>query len=193
MSNFDIIFTNEAITYLNNSLSIEKEVEVDVCVYLSVLYPYTKYAHANITFCKETDISCHDVNLALSTFSIYIEKNSLAFLQNAVIDFQNNNLVINAPNISFSKDSSAFDLKTEIKNLLENEINVILSQHGGFIELVDLNVDTLTIKFYGGCQGCGMVGYTLNNYIEKTIKKRFPAIKHINDITSHEIRDASYY
>ncbi len=113
-------------------------------------------------------------------------------LEDAIIDIKDDKLIINAPNIY--NNNNIINIKDKIKNLFENEINVILSQHGGFIELIDIiKNNTLIIKFHGGCQGCGMVDSTLNNYIEKIVKKHFPQITIINDITSHEIKDNSYY
>ena len=166
--------------------------EKDCCIYISVIYPYTKYAHVNITFCNKFDLDKDDIKLNELDY-IYIEKKSVDLLNNSVIDYKNDSLLINAPFIFNESNLASSDLKTSIKNLFENEINVILSQHSGFIELVDVYDDTLIIKFHGGCQGCGMVGYTLNNYIEKMIKKNFPQIKFIKDTTSHEIKKNAYY
>ncbi|HFL8819422.1 MAG TPA: NifU family protein [Candidatus Azoamicus sp. OHIO2] len=191
MNTNNIIITNNALVYLSDNL--DKEKDKNLIVYVSVIYPLTKYAHVNITFCKEDDISSYDFKLD-GIVSVYIDHNSSIFLKDAIIDFRNGKLLINAPNIYKNNSSENADIKTNIKQLFENEINVILSQHGGFIELVDvLNEKTIVIKFHGGCQGCGMVGYTLNSYIEKMIKKHFPQIENINDITAHEIKDQAYY
>ncbi|HIH2763504.1 MAG TPA: NifU family protein [Candidatus Azoamicus sp.] len=186
----NIILTNNALTYLSNKLKTENN-EADCCIYISVIYPYTKYVHVNITFCKKSDITDEDIKLDLFDY-IYIDNKSIKLLDKAIIDFRDNSLLINAPSI-VNETSNSCDLKNSIKNLFENEINVILSQHGGFLELVDVHDDTLIIKFHGGCQGCGMVGYTLNNYIEKMIKKNFPQIINIRDVTSHEIKKNAYY
>lgn len=184
-----IKITEQAVLFLKDFISGEED--KDIVIYLSIIYPFTEHAHVNMTYCKESDIDKDDIKIDNNGLSIYIENKSFNSLKESVIDINNGQLLINAPNI-YSKPSK--DLIDKIKYLFENEINVMLSQHGGFIQLVDfVNNDTLTIKFHGGCQGCGMVGYTLNNYIEKIIKKNFPQVKKINDITSHEIRENSYY
>ncbi len=184
----NIIITSNALSYLTSAL--QKEHEKNLVIYISVIYPLTKYSHVNITFCKEIDLEINDIKIDTN---IYVDFKSINFLRDSIIDFKDNKLLINAPNI-YKSNIKNFDIKNSIKNLFENEINVILSQHGGFIELVDLVDDkTIVIKFHGGCQGCGMVGYTLNNYIEKMIKKHFPQIENINDVTSHEIKDQAYY
>lgn len=191
MNTDNIIITHNALNYLYDNLN--KEEEKSLIIYISVIYPLTKYSHVNITFCKENDIDKLDVQLEYTT-SVYIDHNSIVFLKDSIIDFKDNKLVINAPNIYVKDDVKNSNIKESIKQLFENEINVILSQHGGFIELVDiLDEKTIVIKFHGGCQGCGMVGYTLNTYIEKMIKKHFPQIENITDVTSHEIKDQAYY
>lgn len=189
----NILLTSGAINFLKNSLEAEDFVKNNFCVYLSVIYPHTKYAHVNVTFCNKNEISEDDIKLDTEEFDIYVEGKSLSLLDRSIVDFINNSLVINAPGLLNSKDLSFLDVKHNIKHLFENEINVILSQHGGFIEFVDLVADVLMIKFHGGCQGCGMVGYTLNNYIEKMIKKNFPQIKVVKDVTSHDVKDYAYY
>ena len=187
--NNTIIITDSAINYLENLINIEQE--NDLIIYLSVLYPHTEYAHVNVAYCKTGDLNILDFKLEINKIDIYIEHGSIDLLENSIIDFKDTQLLINAPNI-YKKNHA--NIKEQIKNLFENEINVMLSQHGGFVELITLeNNDTVKIKFHGGCQGCGMVGYTLSNYIEKIIKKHFPNIKKIVDITSHNIKDNSYY
>ena len=187
--NINVIIKTNALIYLKNL--IKAEGNKSLIIYLSVLYPQTEHAHVNVTYCKKSDVNIHDIKLNIHNLSIYVDHSSSQLLNESIIDFRNEQLLINAPNIYKKKHSN---IKEQIKNLFENEINVMLSQHGGFVELVSLeNDDTITIKFHGGCQGCGMVGYTLNNYIEKIIKKHFPCIKKINDITPHNIKDNSYY
>lgn len=187
-----INITNDALKYLKSNLVLEKE--KDLIIYISVTYPYTQYAYVNITYCKKEDLSKNDVNLNLENINIYLDKKIENLLKDAVIDIKETTLKINAPNLFNNKKNEKYDIKDQIKILFETEINTILSQHGGFIELIDIeNDDTLIIKFHGGCQGCGMVNFTMTNYIEKIIKKNFPQINEIKDTTSHEIRKNSYY
>jgi len=185
----NITITQKALDFLLKSINAENN--KDLMIYLSVLYPFTKYAQVNIIYCVKNDLNKDDVKLDISELNIYVDNKSYNLLRDAIIDMKKGKLLINAPNI-FSKNDK--NIKEEIKYLFENEINTILSQHGGFVELVDIsNNDTLVIRFHGGCQGCGLAGYTLNSYIEKTVKNHFPQIKKINDVTAHEIRDNAYY
>lgn len=187
----NIKITQEALTFLKKSLDKEKKENLNL--YISTVYELTNYAHVNIIYCYLEDINKKDIKLEIENINIYVSYKSIKFLEDAIIDVKNENLLINAPNLNSCKKTTS-SINDEIKNILENEINAVLSQHGGFIELINIeNEDTINIKFHGGCQGCGMVNYTLNNYIEKIIKNKFPQIKKINDITSHNIKTSSYY
>ncbi|CAB3976370.1 NifU family protein [Candidatus Azoamicus ciliaticola] len=187
-----IKITNDALKYLSSNLILEKE--KNLIIYISVTYPYTQYAYVNITYCKKEDLSKNDVKLNLENIDIYLDEKIEKLIKDAVIDIKENTLKINAPNLFNNKKNEKYDIKDQIKILFETEINTMLSQHGGFIELIDIeNDETLIIKFHGGCQGCGMVNFTMTNYIEKIIKKNFPQINEIKDTTSHEIRKNSYY
>lgn len=186
-----MIITQNASMYLFESL--KKEGDSDLVVYISVIYPKTKHSHVNITFCSKSDLNKRDLMISQDdTSMIYVDFTSIALLKDSTIDLRNNNLIINAPNI-YEKHSNV-SLKDGIKSLFENEINVMLSQHGGFVEVLDLIDDKdIVVKFHGGCQGCTMVDYTLGNYIEKTVKKHFPSIERISDVTSHAVKDKAYY
>ncbi len=184
--------TDDALNYLMHHLNLEHD--KNLIIYISVAYPYTQYAYVNITYCKKTDINKTDIKFNIKNINIYIDEKSKDLLHASTIDLKNESLQINAPNLLKSKEINNQNIEDEIKILFENEINTVLSQHGGFIELMEIEQsDTLIIKFHGGCQGCGMVNYTMNNYIEKIVKKNFPQIKRIKDITSHDIKKNSYY
>lgn len=187
-----INITNSALDYLTSNIKLEKE--KNLIIYISVTYPYTQYAYVNITYCKKEDLNKSDIKLDLENIDVYLDQKIEKLLENATIDLKENILQIKAPNLIMNKKNEKHNIKEQIKILFETEINTILSQHGGFIELIDIeNNEVLVIKFHGGCQGCGMVNFTMTNYIEKIIKKNFPQIIQIKDITSHEIRKSSYY
>jgi len=187
----DIKISIDAINYLYTSL--KKEKNIDLNLYLSVIYQSTKYTRVNIIYCKKEDINIEDIKLSFNHLYIYIDYKSINLLKNSVIEIKENQLCINAPNIS-NINKKKLTLEKEIKKLFEDEVNVILSQHGGYIELINIiNNNTILVKFHGGCQGCGMVGTTLNTYIEKIIIKKFPQIIKITDITHHDVKTNSYY
>lgn len=187
-----IKITPDALSYLKSNISLEKD--TNLIIYISVTYPYTQYAYVNITYCKKEDLNKNDIKIDLEFFEIYLDEKTEKLLHDAIIDIKDAILQINAPNLLNNKKFDKNNIKEQIQILFETEVNTILSQHGGFIELIDIeNNEILIIKFHGGCQGCGMVNFTMTNYIEKIIKKNFPQIIEIKDMTSHEVRNNSYY
>ncbi len=189
----NIKLTKDARQFLKYSVEKENK-NLNLNLYLSVMYPLTKYAHISIIYCTNNDINKKDIKINIKDIIIYIDYKSHKYLNNSIIDMKNEKLSIYAPNIFIENFNKNFTIEEKIKNLFENEINTVLSQHGGFIELIEVkNKDTLIIKFHGGCQGCGMVNFTLNNYIEKIIKKNFPDIINIKDITTHDLKYNPYY
>lgn len=80
-----------------------------------------------------------------------------------------------------------------IRELLKNEINPSVAEHGGHIALIDVKPDTVYIRLEGGCQGCGMADVTLKSGIETAIKHAVPAITAVLDVTDHAGGDNPYY
>jgi Fe-S cluster biogenesis protein NfuA len=88
---------------------------------------------------------------------------------------------------------SAEEATTEIRALLERDINPALAAHGGKVELVELRGESVLLKMSGGCQGCGAAKITMKTGIEKAIKTRFPQITDIVDVTDHAAGETPYY
>jgi Fe-S cluster biogenesis protein NfuA len=72
-----------------------------------------------------------------------------------------------------------------LEKLFDQQIRPALAQHGGNVEIVDVDNDILYVKFFGGCQGCSSSKATLKGGIEQLVKKNFPEIKDVQDITDH--------
>ena len=75
---------------------------------------------------------------------------------------------------------------TQVEKLFDQQIRPALSQHGGNIEIVDIDNDTLFVRFFGGCHGCSSSKATLQDGIEQVVKQNFPDIKEVVDITDHD-------
>ena len=63
------------------------------------------------------------------------------------------------------------------------QINPAVAQHGGRIDLLDVEDGIVVIRMMGGCQGCGMANVTLKQGVEVEIKKVVPTIREVLDIT----------
>jgi Fe/S biogenesis protein NfuA len=50
----------------------------------------------------------------------------------------------------------------------------------------------VTLRFGGGCHGCGMVDVTLKEGIEKTLRERIPEVTAVRDATDHASGSAPY-
>ena len=68
-----------------------------------------------------------------------------------------------------------------------------VSEHGGFVSLLDVKGDAAYIQLGGGCQGCGMVDVTLKQGIEVMIREAVPEIREIIDQTDHAGGNNPYY
>jgi Fe-S cluster biogenesis protein NfuA len=75
---------------------------------------------------------------------------------------------------------------TQIEKLFDDKIRPALAQHGGNVEVVDIDNDILFVKLVGGCQGCSSSKATVTGGIESVMKKNFPEIKQIVDLTDHD-------
>jgi Fe-S cluster biogenesis protein NfuA len=74
----------------------------------------------------------------------------------------------------------------QIEKLFDSQIRPALAQHGGNVEIIDVDNNKLFVKFFGGCQGCSSSKATLKGGIEQLIKQNFPDIDEVIDVTDHE-------
>ncbi len=158
--------------------------------------PATPHADVSITFCAMGEDLESDIALEFEEFTLFVEKASQPFLEEAVIDMEvgalNAQLSIKAPHL---KTEPIFEtLKDHIQYVIDSEIAPGLASHGGKVEIKDLSEDkVLSLAFGGGCQGCGMSQVTLKQGIERLLKERFPEILDIRDATDHTSGENPYY
>lgn len=79
-------------------------------------------------------------------------------------------------------DEAMYD---EVEHIFQTQINPIVAQHGGAIDLIDVQDATVVIRMSGGCQGCGMANVTLRQGVEAALKKAIPTLAGIRDVTDH--------
>ncbi len=51
--------------------------------------------------------------------------------------------------------------------------------HGGNIELIRIEEDTLYVRLFGACSGCPSSGNTLKLLVEAELAREVPQIKHV--------------
>ena len=81
-------------------------------------------------------------------------------------------------------------LKIEI--LFDEQVRPSLAAHGANVEIIDLDNDRLFVRLHGGCQGCSNSKLTLKDGIEQLVKKNFPNISEVVDLTDHEQGENPY-
>ncbi len=157
---------------------------------LEVKQAGTPSADCQLSFCEPGENSATDLAQDCGAFTLYIDRNSAPFLEEASFDYEEKptggQLVIKAPNIRGKKPAEDAPLKERVQYVIDSEITPMVAAHGGFISLDSITDDgTVKVRFGGGCQGCGMSSMTLKNGVEKTLLERFPEIKAVEDVTDH--------
>jgi Fe-S cluster biogenesis protein NfuA len=87
-------------------------------------------------------------------------------------------------------DDITFNL---VDQMFRTHINPALANHGGSVELIDVQDGIVVVRMLGGCQGCGMARVTLQQGVEATLKKAIPAVKGVRDITDHGTGSNPYF
>ena len=177
---------------------IKDKNEIDLSIRIFITDPGTPKAETCLAYCNPDEIITDDIIINLELITVYIEKRSLPFLKDTIVNFDKDNfggqLTIKAPNArlpNISKDSSIED---RINYVIYNEINPMLESHGGDVSLIEFNDKGIAIlQFGGGCQGCGMVDLTLKEGIEKSLVEQIPEVVGVKDVTDHTIDENAYY
>ncbi|HET6578192.1 MAG TPA: NifU family protein [Gemmatimonadales bacterium] len=73
------------------------------------------------------------------------------------------------------------------------EINSWVAQHGGNVELVDVQDGVVVLRLSGGCQGCGMARVTLSQGIETALRRAIPGLRGVQDVTDHDAGTRPYF
>ena len=83
-------------------------------------------------------------------------------------------------------------MRHQIQKLLD-EVNPQVASHGGRIDLVDYANRTVYLRMSGGCQGCSASAATLRNGVEEAIRRAFPRVENVVDVTDHGSGENPYY
>lgn len=79
-----------------------------------------------------------------------------------------------------------------IEEVFNKQIRPVLAQHGGDVEIIDLDNNKLFIKMTGGCQGCSSSKATLSQGIVTVVKRHFPEVSEVVDLTDHKSGENPY-
>jgi len=195
----NITVTEAGENYLADLLS-KQDVE-GIAVRIFITQPGTPYAETCLAYCKPEEVIEDDEVMQLEKVRFYLERNSLPFLEEALIDFATDRmggqLTIKAPNSKVPKVSDDSPLADQINYILYSDVNPGLASHGGEVKLIELVEEDegyiAILQFGGGCQGCSAVDMTLKDGVERTLVERLPALAGVRDVTDHSVRDNAYY
>ncbi len=194
-----ITVTESAENYLAELLA-KQEVE-GIAVRMFVTQPGTPYAESCLAYCRPEEVIEDDEIMELSKFRVYIEKNSVPYLDEGLVDFAEDRmggqLTIKAPNSKVPKVSDDSPIAEQINYILYADINPGLASHGGEVKLIEVveeeDGNIAVLQFGGGCQGCSAVDMTLKDGVEKTLVERIAGLKGVRDVTDHTVTDNAYY
>ncbi|WP_456267273.1 Fe-S biogenesis protein NfuA [Kushneria sp. AK178] len=191
-----IEITESAQDYLADLLSRQDVEGIGVRVFIT--QPGTPYAETCLAYCRPGEEEESDERIELEKFNLFLEKHSVTFLEDAVVDFNadrmGGQLTIKAPNAKMPQVSEDSPLEDRVNYILYSEINPGLAAHGGEIRLIQLTEDNVAVlQFGGGCQGCAAVDITLKQGVEKTLTERIPELTSIRDVTDHSDTTNAYY
>ena len=66
-----------------------------------------------------------------------------------------------------------------MKALIEVLSSYIEYYHGGAVEMVTYQDDTLSVRMTGACDGCNLAPVTLHGWVEGTVKQFFPDLNRV--------------
>jgi|TARA_R110001599_G_scaffold11253_4_gene53822 Fe/S biogenesis protein NfuA len=191
-----VTVSESAQRYLSQLVSNQESGGMGVRMF--VTQPGSKQAETCLAYCQPDDIVEDDEVMALDGFSLYLEKKSLPFLEEAFVDYaeekMGGQLTIKAPNAKMPKIDDDSTLEEKIRYILVTDINPGLASHGGDVSLVTLTEENVAIlKFGGGCQGCSAVSITLKDGVEKRLLEVIPELTGVKDSTDHTVTENAYY
>lgn len=178
-------------------LSDQEEKNVGIRVF--VINGGTPQAECGVSFCPPSAVEEKDLCQDVGDFKAYVDPESAPYLEDAEIDFVEENLgaqlTLRAPNAKVRKVDDDAPLLDRVRYVVEAEINPQLASHGGHVQITEITDDKVAIlQFGGGCQGCGMADVTLKEGVEKTLMEKFTGeLSAVMDTTEHAAGENPYY
>lgn len=191
-----VTVTDSARDYL--AQLIERQDVEGMGVRIFVTQPGTTNAETCLAYCPPNEIVPTDEQVDLEKFTLYLDHNSVPFLEEAFVDYSKDQmggqLTIKAPNAKVPNVDENAPLPDRVNYVLASEINPSLASHGGEVSLVEIiDGSVAVLRFGGGCQGCSAVSLTLQQGVEKTLVERVPEITAVRDATDHSVTENAYY
>ena len=129
-------------------------------------------------------------------FKVLVDPKSAERLDNATVDFVEKNGTSGFEVRTEQGSAPVFEsgsLEERVARVIAEQVNPSIASHGGHIALLEVRDDIAYVEMSGGCQGCGMARVTLNQGVERMIKRAVPEIMGVKDVTDHESGATPYY
>jgi Fe/S biogenesis protein NfuA len=178
---------------------LARQGEEIIGIHLSAVAPGTPKADVALRYCERSDLAGDEWVVEISDgLTLYVDADSAPFLDQAEIALRSEGateqLSIRAPALKARAPGDDASLVERLRWIIDSEVNPQLASHGGRVALESVSAEgEVVLRFGGGCQGCGMVGTTLREGIERTLRERFPEITAVHDATDHAGGSAPYY
>jgi len=69
-------------------------------------------------------------------------------------------------------------IPNRVKQVIDN-VRPYMQSHGGDVELIDVQQDTVFLRLHGACNGCSMSAVTLREGVEEALRESVPEIQNI--------------
>ena len=128
-------------------------------------------------------------------FKVLVDPKSAERLDGATVDFVERNGASGFEVRTEQKEAvfQAGSVEERVARVIAEQVNPSIASHGGHIALLEVRDDIAYVEMSGGCQGCGMARVTLNQGVERMIKKAVPEIMGVKDVTDHESGATPFY
>jgi Fe-S cluster biogenesis protein NfuA len=83
-----------------------------------------------------------------------------------------------------SDENQVATTETRLRALLEQLSAYIEQYHGGSVEMVSMDGNTLTVRLGGACLGCPLLPSTLHGWVEGTVRQFFPEIERVESVST---------
>jgi Fe/S biogenesis protein NfuA len=195
--------TDEARRFIIDARANEPDPE-RLALYLEVNGEENGAYTYDMWFEAASDAGASDAVHAHDDLVVVVVASSVDMVRGATLDAGDDGLAMLNPNkpassvlersIDVPESDLSSPLERAVLEVLENEINPQIAQHGGRADLVAVDEEGVAyLVLSGGCQGCGMASVTLSQGITVAIKEAVPEIVEIVDVTEHESGTNPYF
>lgn len=192
--------TERAVTDIRNLLVAEDDAD-DLALWVQVTGANGPDYAYDLAFESLDEVAEGDAVTDHDGLRVVIPAASIDALRGATLDLPDDadqgGLVLRNPNkpdpmagLELSADG---DLAERVTAVIDQVVNPMLAQHGGFAQLAGVQDTRVFVLMGGGCHGCSISWLTLKSGITKTIMEAVPEVTEVVDVTDHATGENPYF